>query len=53
MRPLPTQSRRVIVSFEMGSGTLGNKRRSPTPDVANAPDPHSENTSGADHAFDC
>jgi hypothetical protein len=49
LRPLPTQSRRVIVSFEMGSGALGNKRRSPTPDVPNAPDPHSNyNTSAPD-----
>ncbi len=49
MRPLLTQSRRVIVSFEMGSRALGNKRHSPTPDVPNAPDPHSNrNTSAAD-----
>ena len=36
------------MSFGMSSEALGNKRRSPTPDVANASDPHSENTSGAD-----
>jgi hypothetical protein len=49
LRLLLTQSRRVIVSFGMSSEALGNKRRSPTPDVvANASDPHSENTSGTD-----
>ena len=48
MRPLLTQSRRAIVSFGMSSEALGNKRRARTPDVPNAPDPRSENTSAAD-----
>jgi hypothetical protein len=43
-----TQSRRAIVSFEMSSEALGNRRRARTSDVPNAPDPHSENTSAAD-----
>ena len=45
MWPLVTQSRRAIVSFGMSSEVLGNKRRARTPDVPNAPDPQSENTS--------
>ena len=32
----------------MSSEALGNKRRARTPDVPNAPDPRSENTSAAD-----
>ena len=48
MRPMLTQSRRAIVSFGMSSQALGNKRRARTPDVPNAPDPPSENTSAAD-----
>ena len=49
MRPLLTQSRGALVGFGMSSEALGNKRRARTPDVPNAPDPHSENTSsGAD-----
>ena len=48
LRPLLTQSRRAIVSFGMTSEALGNKRRARTPDVPNAPDPRSENTSAAD-----
>ena len=43
-----TQSRRAIVSFGMSSEALGNKRRARAPDVPNAPDPRSENTSTAD-----
>jgi hypothetical protein len=39
---------RAIVSFGMSSEALGNKRRVRIPDVSNACDPHSENTSGAD-----
>ena len=31
----------------MSSKALGNKRRARAPDVPNAPDPHSENTSAA------
>jgi len=48
LRPLLTQSRRAIVSFGMSTEALGNKRRARTPDVPNAPDPPSENTSAAD-----
>ena len=36
----------------MSSEALGNKRRARTPDVPNAPDTHSENTSGADACLD-
>ena len=43
-----TQSRRVITSFEISSETLVNKCHTRTPDVPNAPNPHSENTSVAD-----
>ncbi len=48
MRPLLTQSRRAIVSFGMSSEALGTKRRARAPDVPNAPDPRSENTSATD-----
>ncbi len=36
-----------MVSFGMSSEALGNERRASTPDVPNAPDPHSENNSAA------
>ena len=49
LRPLLTQSRRVIVvEFWNEFGGAGQKRRARTPDVPNARDPHSENTSGSD-----
>ena len=35
----------------MSSEALANKRRARAPDVPNAPDPHSENTSGADESL--
>ncbi len=35
----------------MSSEALGTKRRARTPDVPNAPDPTSEDTSGADEYF--
>ena len=41
------QSRRAIVSFGMSSETLGNKSRASTPDVPDAPDPHSKNAIAA------
>jgi hypothetical protein len=41
------------VSFGMSSESLGNKRRSSTPDVTNrdTPDPHAENTSAEIEPF--